>query len=118
MRIAGWNVIRSIWECLTLVNQVFFDRGLCHALEEVQKLEQRPPNMEHLINTISTSSDPHEVLLACERGDHVAAGTGVWSLQDVVIMMLSQTREGAEQGTTICTVSLRRRTVNLDSPIL
>jgi predicted nucleotidyltransferase len=64
---AAWKVVQSIWECLALANQVFFDRGLGSAVEEVQKLEHRPQGIVQLISTICSSSEPDQVLTACER---------------------------------------------------
>ena len=72
VRYAGWLVIQSCWECLALANQVFFARGLFKGLAELQKLVHRPPHMEQLIATISTSPDPEQVLSAAEE---LALGT-------------------------------------------
>ncbi len=72
VRYAGWSVIQSILECLALVNQAFFERGLYKGLTELYKLVHRPAHLEQLIATISTSSDLGQVLSAAEE---LALGT-------------------------------------------
>jgi hypothetical protein len=72
IRHAGWKVILSVWECLALANQVFFDQGWGNILEEIPRLQSRPENLETLIATISTSKDPTLIATAAER---LAQGT-------------------------------------------
>jgi hypothetical protein len=66
IRYAGWKVVKSTWECLALANQVFFDRGLAKALSESEKFKDKPTELDHLIETITTSPDPSQILGASE----------------------------------------------------
>jgi hypothetical protein len=72
VRYAGWQLIGAVWECLALVNQVTFDRGLHRALAQPEMLTHRPANLTPLIHTISTSQDMRQVQRAA---DELAAGT-------------------------------------------
>jgi hypothetical protein len=66
VRYAGWKVVQSTWECLALVNQVFFDRGLAKGLSESAKFIDKPTGLDQFIQTITTSPDPSQVLRASE----------------------------------------------------
>jgi len=66
VRHAGWKVVLSIWECLALANQVFFDRGWGNLLEQIPRLQSRPKDLETLIVTIGTSDDPVLIANAAE----------------------------------------------------
>ena len=72
VRHAGWQVIKSVLECLALANRTFFDRGLRDSLGQLDRLRDRPADMEPLIDSIATSSDPSCILDACEQ---LALGT-------------------------------------------
>lgn len=67
VRHAGWQVILSTWECLALANQVFFDRGWGHILEQIPRLPARPAALESLMITISTAEDPNLIADAAEK---------------------------------------------------
>jgi hypothetical protein len=67
VRYAGWKVILSVWECLALANQVFFDRGWGHLLEQIPRLNSRPADLEALFVAIGTSPDPAEIADSAER---------------------------------------------------
>jgi len=71
-RHAGWRFMRSAWECLALGNQVFLDRGLGSALNELHRFNHKPRGMVQLMTTIATSTDCEQILLACEQ---LALGT-------------------------------------------
>jgi hypothetical protein len=72
IRHAGWKVILSVWECLALANQVFFDRGWGNIMEQIPRLHSRPEELEKLIITISTSDDP---VLIADAAERLALGT-------------------------------------------
>jgi len=52
---------------LALANQVYFDAGLAKGIRKLDRLKERPPEMEQLITTIATSPDVDQILLACEQ---------------------------------------------------
>ncbi len=66
-RCAGWRVVCGVVECLALANQVFFERGLGKALNELDKLERRPDGIGQLIATVTTADNADDVLAAGER---------------------------------------------------
>jgi hypothetical protein len=73
VRFSGWQVIMSACECLSLANQVYFDKGLFRkSLKELDQLRDRPADMERLIDTVATSPDHADVLDAAEQ---LAQGT-------------------------------------------
>ncbi len=71
-RRSGWELVRAAIECLALANQTFFHRGMGAALDELDRLADRPDDLTDLVGTISTSGDPARVEAAGER---LAAGT-------------------------------------------
>jgi len=64
---ASWKLLRSVWECLALLNQVTFERGFHRALAETERFEQRPPELNELLNTISSSPNVNHVLRAADE---------------------------------------------------
>jgi len=72
VRYAGWQLIGSVWECLTLSNQITFARGFHRALSQAEKLSYRPDNLTELVETITASLETGEVLRAA---DELAAAT-------------------------------------------
>jgi hypothetical protein len=67
VRYAGWQVLQSSWECLALVNQVFFDRGLARGLSETDKFKDKPNDLNQLIKTIIMSPDLNQILKASDQ---------------------------------------------------
>lgn len=67
VRHAGWKVSLAVIECIALVNQVFFDRGLAHLLEQLPRLPIQPQDLAALITTISTADDAHAITNAAEQ---------------------------------------------------
>ncbi len=67
VRYAGWQVIQSVWECLALSNQVFFERGLAKGLGEAAKFKDKPERLGDCIATITTSADFSRILAAGEE---------------------------------------------------
>lgn len=66
VRHAGWKVILAAWECLSLANQVFSDRGWGNILEQIPRLPVRPEKLAEQIVTISTSHDPNQIASAAD----------------------------------------------------
>jgi len=64
---AAWKLLGSIWECLALSNQVTFERGFHRALAETERFAKRPPELDRLLNIISTSPDVNQVLQAADE---------------------------------------------------
>jgi hypothetical protein len=67
VRHAAWNVVGPACECLSLANQVFFDKGLPESLGDFKRFKDRPEDVEDLIAAITTSPDPGDVLRAGEQ---------------------------------------------------
>ena len=63
---AAWRLIQANWECLSLANQVTFERGFHRALNETEKLTNRPEGLKELVRTITTSPDASRVLEAAD----------------------------------------------------
>jgi hypothetical protein len=64
---AAWQLLSSVWECLALTNQVTFEHGFHRALAETGRMPNRPPEINELVNTLSTSSDVDHVLRAADE---------------------------------------------------
>ena len=71
-RYAGWKVVEASWECLALVNQVFFEKGLAKSLGSSTAFNDRPDRIDELITTITTSSSSADIL---DAGEDLARGT-------------------------------------------
>lgn len=65
-RDAAWRVVTGVIECLALVNQTFFDRGLNATLQQLASLPARPADLEALITTLATSPDAATLTAAAE----------------------------------------------------
>ena len=72
VRHVGWHLIGSVLECLALMNQVFFDRGGGHIMEQLSRLQVQPENLAHLITVVSTAADSTAIAEAAEA---LARGT-------------------------------------------
>jgi len=72
VRHVGWQLIGSVLECLALMNQVFFDRGGDHIMEQLSRLQVQPEDLAHLITIISTAADSDAIAEAAEA---LARGT-------------------------------------------
>jgi len=72
VRHVGWQLIGSVLECLALMNQVFFDRGGDHIMEQLSRLQVQPQDLVQLVRIISTAGDPGAIADAAEA---LARGT-------------------------------------------
>jgi hypothetical protein len=66
-RHAGWKLILAVRECLSLANQTLVDQGGRNFLEQLASLPLRPAELNPLIATISTASEPARIAAAAER---------------------------------------------------
>jgi predicted nucleotidyltransferase len=72
MRYGGWRIIQAVWECLSLANQVFFQKGLARSLGNSTSFKHKPAQLDQMINIVITSSEPEAIHNACLS---LAAGT-------------------------------------------
>jgi hypothetical protein len=56
-------------DCLALVNQVFFSRGLGKGVAESQQLAEKPDALDQLVSNLTTSSEPELVLTSAQELD-------------------------------------------------
>jgi hypothetical protein len=66
LRWAGRQLVHSAINCLALVNQTYFSRGWGANMAEVLALEQRPPDLERLIDAVLAPHADAEMLGAAE----------------------------------------------------
>jgi len=66
-RWAGQQFVNSAANCLALVNQMYFTKGLGANLHQILELEQKPNGLEDMIRAIVLSQDTDSMLGAADR---------------------------------------------------
>lgn len=72
VRHAGWKVILAVRECLSLATQTLLDQHKGDFVDQLSLLPVKPAELQHMVVTISTSTDPVHIAAAAE---HLAAET-------------------------------------------
>ncbi len=67
VRSCAWQLISGTLECLALVNQTPFRKGLPSSLAEIESLVRRPDALPGLVRRMATSSDVQLTLEASEQ---------------------------------------------------
>jgi hypothetical protein len=64
---AGWKFVSSAVNCLALVNQTYFSKGWGSNTAQIMKMEQRPDDLEDLLNGILQPTRSDEMLAHADR---------------------------------------------------
>jgi predicted nucleotidyltransferase len=133
VRYAARKVVGQVWECLALVNQVFFEKGLKKSLGDLGRFKERPTTLEESIRTLLTSfnltqvlntgrqlaQDTREILRQSQRGipsNQVAIDLfrhGYPELRDMVTKLFSTCEQGDTVGASIQAHFLQSELVSL-----